>query len=99
MRRWRDLQKPQTVVKDTTTLSINSLFHCSHPSVWLLLNFDGFIRDAPCHRLTVANVDAGRREIKKRRYEELHSVVASSVGKYHENCDIVKYLRIITNLY
>ena len=77
--------------------ALNSLFHCSHPSVWLL--FDGLIRDAACHRLTVANVDAGRREIKKRRYEELHSVVASSVGKYHENYDIVKYLRTITNLY
>ena len=77
--------------------ALNSLFHCSHPSVWLL--FDGLIRDAACHRLTVANVNAGRREIKKRRYEELHSVVASSVGKYHENCDIVKYLRIIANLY
>ena len=51
------------------------------------------------HRLTVANVDAGKREIKKTRYEELHSIVASSVGKYNENCDIVKYLCTIENLY
>ena len=34
--------------------ALNPLFHCSHPSVWLL--FDGLIRDAACQRLIVANM-------------------------------------------
>ncbi|KFM58704.1 hypothetical protein X975_17494, partial [Stegodyphus mimosarum] len=45
--------------------SLNSLFHCSHPSIWFL--FDGLQRDLACQRLLLSNAQAGRLEIKKKK--------------------------------
>ena len=44
--------------------ALNSIFHCSHPNVWLL--FDGLKRDIGCHRLTLANLLSDHSEVKKR---------------------------------
>ena len=46
--------------------ALNSVFHCSHPSVWYL--FDGLQRDMACHKLTLVNTEAVRPEVKKRNY-------------------------------
>jgi hypothetical protein len=75
---------------------LNSLFHCSHPRVWFL--FDGLQRDLACHRLTLANAQAGHLEVKKRRYDALHVLVATSVKEYEQVEDKLKYLRRLANL-
>ena len=41
--------------------ALNSLFHCSHPSIWFL--FDGLQRDLSIHRLTLVNTQAGHVEV------------------------------------
>jgi hypothetical protein len=69
--------------------ALNSLFHCSHPSVWFL--FDGLQSDLACHRLTLANAQAGRLEVKKRRYDALHDLVDTSVQEYEKVEDKLKY--------
>jgi hypothetical protein len=76
--------------------ALNSLFHCSHPSVWFL--FDGLQTDLACHRLTLANAQAGRLEVKKRRDDALHDLVATSVKEYQQVEDKLKYLRRLANL-
>ncbi|KAM4042556.1 uncharacterized protein ACNLHF_013173 isoform 2-T7 [Anomaloglossus baeobatrachus] len=43
--------------------ALNSMFHCSHPRLWFL--FNGLQKDLACHKLTLANAQAGRLEIKK----------------------------------
>lgn len=35
--------------------------------------------DPSCHRLTLTNARTGRLEIKKRRYDDLHVLVATAV--------------------
>ena len=42
--------------------ALNSVFHCSHPSVWYL--FEGLQRDMACHKLTVVNTEAGDLKLK-----------------------------------
>jgi hypothetical protein len=76
--------------------ALNSLFHCSHPRVWFL--FDGLQRDLACHRLTLANAQADRLEVKKRRYNALHDLVATSVHEYEQVEDKLKYLGRLVNL-
>jgi len=79
--------------------ALNAIFHCSHPSVWNL--FDGLRRDAACHRLILANAQAGRSEVKKKKYVSLHQAVAMAVESYSINFgeeDKLKYLRRLANL-
>ncbi|XP_077119382.1 TIMELESS-interacting protein isoform X1 [Ranitomeya variabilis] len=71
------------------------MFHCSHPSLWFL--FDGLQKDLACHKLTLANAQAGCLEIKKRKYEALYHMVATSVQDYPQVEDKLKYLRRIAN--
>ena len=44
--------------------TLNSLFHYSHPSVWLFL--DGLKKDIACHKLALANLRTARSEKKKK---------------------------------
>ncbi|XP_053148756.1 uncharacterized protein LOC128343547 isoform X2 [Hemicordylus capensis] len=76
--------------------ALNSLCHCSHPSVWSL--FDGLQRDLACHKLTLATVQAGRLAVKKRKYEALHDMVTTSVQQYEQVEDKLNYLRTLANL-
>lgn len=76
--------------------ALNSIFHCSHPSIWML--FDGLRRDLACHKLTLVNSQANRLEPTKKKYRQLYALVASSVEKYQETDNKVSYLRRIANL-
>lgn len=76
--------------------ALNSIFNCSHPSVWFL--FDGLQRDLACHRLTLSNKQAGHIEVKKRKYVILHNLVAEAVCEYEQVEDKLKYLRRLANL-
>ena len=76
--------------------ALNSLFHCSHPSMWFL--FDGLMRDLACHKLTLVNAQLGRPEVKKRKYDRLHQLVASAVQMYELHEDKLQYLRRLSNL-
>jgi hypothetical protein len=76
--------------------ALNSIFHCSHPSVWFLI--DGLQRDIACHKLLLANAMTGRVEVKKRKYETLHDMVAASVQQYQLVEDKLIYLRRLANL-
>ena len=70
--------------------ALNSVFHCSHPSVWYL--FDGLQRqrDMACHKLTLVNTEAGRSEVKKRKYANQHKILAESVRKYCTEDDVLR---------
>jgi hypothetical protein len=48
--------------------------------------------------LTLANAQAGRLEVKKRRYDALHDLVATYVQEYEQVEDKLKYLRRLANL-
>lgn len=76
--------------------ALNSLFNCSHPCMWFL--FEGLKKDLACHRLLLANVNAGRSEVKIRKYENLHTVIANHVRNYGEMDDKIRYLRRLANL-
>ncbi|XP_055639888.1 uncharacterized protein LOC129777565 isoform X1 [Toxorhynchites rutilus septentrionalis] len=76
--------------------ALNSIFHCSHPSVWTL--FDGLRRDLACHKLTLVNSETNQLEPTKRKYRKLYAIVASSVEKYHGTKDKLSYLRKIANI-
>lgn len=76
--------------------ALNSLFHCSHPSIWML--FEGLRKDLACHKLTLANANANKLEPTKRKYRQLYALVASAVENYHDTVDKVAYLRRIANL-
>ena len=71
--------------------ALNSVFHCSHQSVWYL--FEGLQRGMACHKLTLVNTEAGRPEVKKRKYANQHKILAESVRKYSTEDDVLKYLR------
>ena len=75
---------------------MSSLFHCSHPSIWFL--FDGLQRDIACHRLTLANVEMGRPEIKRIKYQKLADSVSTIVQQYSTTEDKIVYLRKLANL-
>ena len=77
--------------------ALNSVFHCSHQSVWYL--FDGLQRDVACHILTLVNTEAGSPEVKKRKYANQHKILAQSVRKYSTEDDVLKYLRKTANLF
>ena len=77
--------------------ALNSVFHCSHPSVWYL--FDGLQRDMACHKLTSVNTEAGRPEVKNLKYANQHKILAESVRKYSIEDDVLKYLRKMANLF
>lgn len=76
--------------------ALNSIFHCSHPSIWNLL--DGLRRDIACQRLLLSNAQTGRIEIKKKRYENLSNQVAAVVQQYENYEDKLMYLRRMANL-
>ncbi|GLV31394.1 hypothetical protein CBL_10773 [Carabus blaptoides fortunei] len=76
--------------------ALDSIFHCSHPSIWFL--FGGLQRDLACHRLTLSNAQAGHVEVKKRKYVRLHNLVATAVQEYEHVQNKVKYLRRLANL-
>jgi hypothetical protein len=48
--------------------------------------------------LTPDNAQAGRLEMKKRRYDALHDFVATSVQEYEQVEDKLKYLLRLANL-
>ena len=76
--------------------ALNSLFHCSHPSIWFLL--DGLQRDVACHRLTLANAQSGRPEVKNKKYGTLFQSMSTAVSEYGRTEDKLKYLRKLANL-
>ena len=76
--------------------ALNSVFHCSHPSVWYL--FRGLQIDMACHKLTLVNTEA-EDEVKKRKYANQHNILAESVRKYSTEDDVLKYLRKMANLF
>ena len=76
--------------------ALNSLFHCSHPSIWFLC--DGLQRDLACHRLTLANAETGRPEKENRKYKNLMDSVSAAVQEYNGMEDKLKYLRKLSNL-
>lgn len=76
--------------------ALNSIFHCSHPSVWVLL--DGLQRDLACHKLTLEKARVGQPEVKKKKYEALHEQVAHVVQGYFEEQDKLRFLRHMANL-
>jgi hypothetical protein len=49
-----------------------------------------------CYRLTLANAQAGRLEVKKRRYDALHDLVTTFVKEYEQVEDKLKYRRTQT---
>lgn len=63
---------------------LNSIFQCSHPSVWYLL--DGIEKDSACHRQTLAASRIGQPVFKK-KYENLDKWLAHAVRDYHEEQD------------
>ena len=76
--------------------ALNSIFHCSHPSIWNL--FEGLQRDMACHRLTWANAQQNRSEPTKRKYRQLYATVASTVAQYQATEDKLQFLRRLANL-
>ena len=76
--------------------SLNSIFHCSHPSIWNL--FDGLRRDMACQRLILANAQTGRQEVIKKKYEAIALQVSIVVQDYHAHDDKLRYLRRMANL-
>ena len=52
-----------------------------------------------CHKLTLVNTEAGRHEVKKRKYANQHEILAESVRKYSTEDDVLKYLRKMANLF
>jgi len=76
--------------------ALNSVFHCSHPSIWSLL--EGLRRDIACQRLILANAQTGRQEKSKKKYEALANQVAIVVQDYHNHEDKLKFLRRMANL-
>ena len=60
---------------------------------------DGLQRDMTCHKLTLVNTEAGRPEVKKRKYANQHKILAESVRKYSSEDDVLKYLRKRANLF
>ena len=77
--------------------ALNSVFHCSHPSVWYL--FDGLQGDMACHKLNLVNTEARRPEVKKRKCANQHKILAESVRKYSTGDDVLKYLRKMAKLF
>ncbi|XP_065160730.1 uncharacterized protein [Atheta coriaria] len=76
--------------------ALNSLFHCSHPSVWRL--FDGLLRDIGCNKLTLVNALTGQIEVKKKKSENLYIAVSTAAQNYNNADDKVQYLRSLANL-
>lgn len=76
--------------------ALNALFHCSHPSIWNLL--DGLRRDIACQLLVLANAITGRPEVRKKKYEALSNQVAIAVQGYQIQQDKLRYLRRMANM-
>lgn len=76
--------------------ALNSIFNCSHPSVWFLL--EGLKKDIACHRLTLGNLRSGRPEVVKKRYAEIASRLSLLVERYECETNKIRYLRNIVNL-
>lgn len=76
--------------------ALNSIFQCSHPSIWSL--FDGIRRDIACQRLILANAQTGRPEVKRRKYENLSIQVALVVQDYPNQLNKLCYLRRMANM-
>jgi hypothetical protein len=76
--------------------ALNSIFHCSHPSIWFL--FDGLQRDIANRRLILTKAQVGQPEVKRKKYDLLHQQVANVVQGYQAEQDKLKYLRRMANL-
>lgn len=59
---------------------------------------DGLERDLGCQRLTLANAQAGRPELKNLKYVRLHDAVESAVREYDRTENKILYLRKLANL-
>ena len=76
--------------------TLNSIFHCSHPSVWLL--FDGLKRDISCHKLTYEKSKLGQAEEPKKKYQKMYAQLACVVEGYEEETDKLQYLKRVANM-
>ena len=78
--------------------ALNSIFQCSHPSVWSLL--DGLEMDLAYHKHTnnLEKAGAGQPEVKMKQYEALHEEVVHIVQGYQEEKDKLRFLRRMANL-
>ena len=76
--------------------ALNSMFHCSKPSMWAFL--DGIRRDMGNQAHTIATSEAGTLDAKKKKYLHLSERLQGYVQDY-EVTDKMKYLRKVSHLY
>ena len=69
--------------------ALNSVFQCSHPGFWFLL--DGPERDLAFHKYTLEKARVGQPDVKKNKCEALHDRVAHIVQGYQEEQDKLRF--------
>ena len=71
--------------------ALQSLFHCSHPTVYNLLR--GLEKDIATHCHTLSQANVGNIENKKPKYKRRATRLAEKIAKYDSVTDKLAYLR------
>ena len=71
--------------------ALQSLFNCSHPTVYKLLR--GLEKDIATHRLTLTQANVGNNENQRPKYKRQAARLAEKIAKYDSVKDKLAYLR------